>query len=65
MRSFLGEIWGSCQKGVEDDGMAGKERKVDINQSTVEVSDKGGFPLTFYLSDIEINDCATVGITKT
>ena len=29
------------------------------------MNDRGGFPLTFSLSDIEINDCATVGVTKT
>ena len=29
------------------------------------MNDRGGFPLTFSLSHVKINDCATVGVTRT
>lgn len=66
MRSLLGEMWESCQKEMQDDGMPGKERKVGMDQSINSLSDdRGGFLLTCWLSDIEINDCATAAVTKT
>lgn len=59
--------WGNLGILAEraDYGMPEKGKVLALIKQAAEMNDMGAFLLTFSLSDIEINGCTTVGITKT